>query len=270
MKLLITFLIIVTIPLCSQTYLNVHYNDGTDRNTLLSSLIKITFTSNGNQTNFYYSETGFITQNTESIQKFIFDNSGTGDPLPVELSSFTCSLNGRNINLLWETQTEKNSNKFEIQRKLVNSSTPAEWTVIGFVKASVLSNSPKQYSFSDKQLKPGKYNYRLKMIDNNGSFEYSKVIEADMAVPKEFKLSQNYPNPFNPNTRISYNIPIDGAVTLIVYDIIGMEVASLVNENKKAGSYDVTFDGSRLASGTYFCRMTAKNFTSSIKMIIIK
>ena len=166
----------------------------------------------------------------------------------------------------WVTQTEKNSNKFEIQRKLVTS----DWTTLGSVKAAVLSNSPKQYLYTDNKLQSGKYQYRLKMIDNDGSFEYSKAIEVDISSPKEFKLSQNFPNPFNPETKISYNIPIDGVVTLRVYDIMGREVVSLVNENKKTGSYDVTFDGNRFASGVYFCKMTAKNFASSIKMLMIK
>jgi len=108
------------------------------------------------------------------------------------------------------------------------------------------------------------------MIDNDGTFEYSKVIEVDISVPKEFKLSQNFPNPFNPSTKIVYGIPLDGFVTLKVFDALGREAASLVNENKKAGSYEVTFSGSRLASGVYICKMSCATYSSSIKMLIMK
>lgn len=266
MKVIITFLILFSIPLFSQDYLNAHYVSGTVENTLFDQLKKITFSPSGDQINFYLTNSVVATLNTSWVQKLTFDNSGSGNVLPVELSSFTCTINGCSVNLAWETNTEKNSNKFEVQRKIINS----EWTTLGFIKAATLSSSPKQYSYTDNKLQSGKYQYRLKMTDNDGSFEYSKVIEADIAAPKEYKLSQNFPNPFNPETKIAYNIPADGIVTLIVYDIMGKEIVSLVNGNKKAGKYEVTFDGSRFASGVYLCKMTAKNFTSSIKMLMIK
>ena len=266
MKIIITFLILFSVPLFSQDFLNVHYNTGTIENTSIDGLSKITFSSSGDQINFYLTNSFVAALNTSGIQMLTFDNTGSGNLLPVELSSFTSTVNGQSVNLNWVTQTEKNSNKFDVQRELVNS----DWITLGSVKAAVLSNSPKQYSYTDNKLQSGKYQYRLKMIDNDGSFAYSKVIEVDIAAPKEFKLSQNYPNPFNPSTKITYNIPMDVVVKLIVYDIMGREVVSLVNENKKAGSYDVTFDGNRFASGVYFCKMTAKNFTNSIKMLMIK
>ena len=139
---------------------------------------------------------------------------GNVDALPVELSTFTSNVNGRDINLNWTTKTEKNSDKFEIER-MINLT----WTSIGTVKASVLSNSPKQYSFTDKNLQVGKYQYRLKLIDNDGSFQYSKIVESEVALPKTFDLSQNYPNPFNPSTTINYSLATDSKVTLEVYNI---------------------------------------------------
>jgi hypothetical protein len=266
MKMIITFLIIFSIPIVAQDFLNVHYNTGVVENTSIDALYKITFSPNGDQINFYLSNSVVASLNTSEVQALSFDNKGSGNLLPVELSSLTYSANGQNVNLAWVTQTEKNSNKFEIQRKLVDS----EWTTLGIVKAAVLSNSPKHYSYIDIKVQSGKYLYRLKMIDNDGSFEYSTVVDVDIAVPKEFKLTQNYPNPFNPETKISYNIPLDGIVSLTVFDILGKEIVSLVKENKKAGSYDITFDGSRFTSGVYFCKMTTNRFTSSIKMLLIK
>ena len=92
----------------------------------------------------------------------------------------------------------------------------------------------------------------------------------DNLIPKIFSLSQNYPNPFNPSTTISYQIPVPGKVTLKIYDILGREVTTLVNKEQKAGNYKVNFDASRLASGVYFYRITAGQFVSVKKMILMK
>lgn len=193
-------------------------------------------------------------------------------PLPVELSSFVSNVNGRDINLNWATQTEKNSDKFNIERK----TTGTDWGLIGSIKATVLSNSPKQYSYTDKNLQSGKYLYRLKMIDNDGTFEYSKVIETEVSVPKDFELSQNFPNPWNPSTKINYTVPSDSKVILEVYNITGERISQLVNEDQAAGYYSVGFGSSNLSSGVYFYRITTvdkatgNNFSAIKKMIMLK
>jgi hypothetical protein len=196
---------------------------------------------------------------------------GNETPLPVELASFTSNVNGRDVLLNWETKTEKNSNKFEIER-LANLT----WVNIGSVKAAVLSNSTKQYSFADKNLQAGKYQYRLKMIDNDGSFNYSIVVETEVALPKTFDLSQNYPNPFNPSTKINYNLASDSKVTLEVYSISGERVALLIDQNQSAGFYSVNFSNKNISSGVYFYRITAvdkisgNQFSSIKKMMLLK
>jgi Secretion system C-terminal sorting domain len=96
------------------------------------------------------------------------------------------------------------------------------------------------------------------------------VNENGGTTPKEFSLSQNYPNPFNPATTIKYSIPNSSKVTLKVYDILGKEVASLVNETKNTGNYEVSFDASKFASGMYIYTITAGNFTASKKMMLLK
>jgi Secretion system C-terminal sorting domain len=196
-----------------------------------------------------------------------------GDCLwPVELSSFVTNVQGRNIILNWETKTEKNSDKFIVERKTINS----DWESIGSVKAADLSNSPKQYSYTDNKLQQGKYQYRLKLIDNDGSFNYSTVVEAEVSVPKNFELSQNFPNPFNPSTKINYSLPFDSKVTLEVYNITGARVNQLVNEEQLAGYYSVDFGASNLSSGVYFYRISAvdkatgNNFSSIKKMMLLK
>ena len=95
-------------------------------------------------------------------------------------------------------------------------------------------------------------------------------LEEKEVVPTEFLLSQNYPNPFNPSTVISYQIPQQGFVTLKIFDILGREVATLVSEEKPAGSYDVDFAANGLASGVYIYRMKVNEFIQSRKMLLLR
>jgi hypothetical protein len=101
-------------------------------------------------------------------------------------------------------------------------------------------------------------------------FSYSNVVSVTYDVPEVFVLNQNYPNPFNPSTRITYFVPKESFVSIKVYDFLGREVKTLVNENQTTGSYDVVFDASNLPSGTYFCTMIAVNFSATKKMIVLK
>jgi hypothetical protein len=192
--------------------------------------------------------------------------------LPVELSSFTSNVNGRNVDLIWQTKTEKNSDKFVIERKTISDT----WEAIASVKAAVLSNSPKNYSYADTKLQSGKYQYRLKMVDNDGSFAYSSIESAEVAIPKDFAVSQNYPNPFNPSTKIDYQVPADAKVILEVYNIAGQKVSELVNQEQLAGYYSVDFGASKLSSGVYIYRVVAidkasgNNFSAIKKMMLLK
>ena len=88
--------------------------------------------------------------------------------------------------------------------------------------------------------------------------------------PSKFTLDQNYPNPFNPNTIINYALPENVNVELRVYDILGSEIATLVNEEKPAGNYEVEFDGSKLSSGIYFYRLQAGSFVETKKMVLLR
>ncbi|MBK9096982.1 MAG: T9SS type A sorting domain-containing protein [bacterium] len=90
------------------------------------------------------------------------------------------------------------------------------------------------------------------------------------SIPANFYLSQNYPNPFNPSTVIGYQLPVSGNVTLKVYDSLGREVATLVDEYVVAGSYEIEFDASKLSSGVYLYKLTAGNFTNSKKLLLLK
>ncbi|MHB9040542.1 MAG: T9SS type A sorting domain-containing protein, partial [Melioribacteraceae bacterium] len=131
---------------------------------------------------------------------------------------------------------------------------------------------PKDYSFVDKNLQVGKLQYRLKQIDLDGVFEYSDVVEVNFNAPVNFVLGQNYPNPFNPETVISYQLPVGGLVTLKVYDLLGREIATLVNEYKTAGTYNSQFSirNFQLPSGVYFYTLKAGNYLQAKKMLVIK
>jgi Secretion system C-terminal sorting domain/Domain of unknown function (DUF5122) beta-propeller len=205
-----------------------------------------------------------------------FSSQGTAvvgfiNVLPVELSSFNAMLNENDITLRWETSTEVNNRGFEIEKKISQTSIiDNRWNKIGFVEGHGNSNSSKKYSFADKKLTGGgKFQYRLKQIDNDGRFKYSNVIEVKVT-PNENSLLQNYPNPFNPVTNFKFQIVKPGLVTLKIYDILGKEVSTIVNEELEAGYYSYKWDASKLASGIYFYKINAGSYTEVKKMLMIK
>ncbi|MFZ1518370.1 MAG: T9SS type A sorting domain-containing protein [Ignavibacteriaceae bacterium] len=198
----------------------------------------------------------------------------TGSVVPVELVSFSASSNGNNVNLNWSTATEINNSGFSIERKQVfnhqSSVSNEEWTMLSFINGHGTTTETQSYSFTDDNLVSGKYLYRLKQIDFDGTFEYSNEVEVIINVPEKFELLQNYPNPFNPSTKIKYQIADSNPVSLKIYDVLGNEVVSLVNEVQSSGNYEVTFDASMLSSGTYFYKLQSGSLVETKKMILIK
>lgn len=188
------------------------------------------------------------------------------DPLPVELTSFGYSFNGKSIHLNWETATEINNYGFEIERNSKNS----VWEKIGFIAGHGNSNSPKFYNFIDSELKNGTYQYRLKQIDIDGSFELSNIIKVQVNTPSEFQLYQNYPNPFNPSTTITYGIPNKDFVKISVFNSLGEEVKTLLNEEKEAGTYNLQINMSEFSSGVYYYKLSTSKFNQVKKMILMK
>ncbi|MEW6509232.1 MAG: T9SS type A sorting domain-containing protein [Bacteroidota bacterium] len=122
----------------------------------------------------------------------------------------------------------------------------------------------------DKNVTSGNYSYRLKQIDTDGSYEYSKEIEVYITTPNEFSLEQNYPNPFNPTTKIKYTIPNSEKVLIKVYDVLGREAKTLLNEYKDGGTYEIEFDASNLTSGLYFYKIISGNKTETRKMMLVR
>ncbi len=201
-------------------------------------------------------------------------------PLPVELSSFSYETSANNVSLKWTTNNEDNNFGFDVERISVPEIADGRWMKQGFVSGSGNSEIPVEYSFNDNDLNSGRYSYRLKQIDFNGNFEYHYLAgEIVIGTPVEFSLSQNYPNPFNPSTKINFDIPQDGKVTLIVFDSKGAEAQRLIDGNYSAGYYSAEFNASNnkeLSSGVYYAVL---NFTgngttaaksSTVKMVLLK
>ncbi len=198
-------------------------------------------------------------------------DGGACTPMPVELTTFSASVIDNSIELNWHTATEVNNYGFEIERASSQTSPGQDsWEKIGFVKGNGNSNSSREYSFTDENVTAGTYSYRLKQIDNDGSFKYSQIVEASFMKPDKFELSQNYPNPFNPSTTIKYSVANAGFVTMKLYNIVGEEVATLINEEESAGYYQIKFNASNLASGIYFYTLTAGNFRETKKLVLLK
>jgi len=202
-------------------------------------------------------------------------------PLPVELTTFSVTnKKGSAVDLKWETATEVNNYGFEVERSVVKNQTAnsknqinkedRSWEKIGFIEGAGNSNSPKKYSFVDKNLTGGShFVYRLKQVDVDGSFEYSEAIEIEV-LPVKYELDQNYPNPFNPTTTIKFSLPQAGKVRLDVYNLLGELVTTLVNKNFEAGFQSVQFNASNLASGIYIYRLSSNSFSQVRKMMLLK
>ena len=186
--------------------------------------------------------------------------------IPVELTSFTAEYINNEVQLSWTTSSETNNLGFEIERGI----NKTKFNKIGFVPGAGTTLEMKHYNFVD-YLKAGEKNfYRLKQLNYNGSYKYSKIVELNSKVPSEFNLFQNYPNPFNPVTTISYQIPKECHVKLTVYDLLGNVVVSLVNKEQDAGFYSVKFNSQNLSSGTYFYRLETDSFFETKQMIVLK
>lgn len=191
--------------------------------------------------------------------------------VPVELTSFTASVIGNDVKLLWQTATELNNSGFSVERKIGES----EFMEIAFVPGFGTTSEPKSYSFTDLDLRSGQYTYRLKQIDFDGTFTYSDEIAVDVVAPASFSLEQNYPNPFNPNTRITFSLAVDSKVSLKIFDVLGQQVASLIDQDLSQGVHTYDFNSAGINSGVYFYKIEAAGvngteFTDVKKMILVK
>jgi len=177
---------------------------------------------------------------------------------------------GNRVQVEWETLSEINTYRFYVQRK------GQMWQTIDSVNAGGTSLSKRHYAVTDSNVTPGTWIYRIKEVDRNSSIHYSQTVSTTLLanapdpLVTAYALDQNYPNPFNPSTTIQYALPTAANVKLTVFNVLGQEAATLVNENKPAGTYTVQFDGSRLASGVYFYRLEAGTIVQMKKLVLRK
>ena len=212
----------------------------------------------------------FWSGNSFNINFWHIDDVCVNGVVPVELTSFTASVNDRNVNLNWTTATEINNQGFEIERK-----SESEFEKVGYIPGFGTTTEQHSYSFSDANLESGTYIYRLKQIDFDGSFSYSETVEVEVVIPNVYSLAQNYPNPFNPSTMINFSLAVDSKVSLKIFDVLGQEVASLINQDLDAGVHNYNFNATGINSGVYFYRIEATGvngteFVDVKKMILVK
>lgn len=188
----------------------------------------------------------------------------TENPVPVELTSFTAEAAGNEVVLKWHTATETNNKGFEIERKT------ADWEKIGYLPGYGTTSQERYYSYKDKNMEAGSYSYRLVQVDLDGTRTESEIVNVKIDNPADYVLDQNYPNPFNPLTNITFSIPQDGNVRLTIYNALGQEVETIINEYKSAGRYNIEFDANNLSSGIYYYRIESGAFVNIRKMILLR
>jgi len=187
--------------------------------------------------------------------------------LQLRLISFTSDISGRNIKLNWITASEQNISGFEVERTKVRDQK-SEFIKVGFAEGIGTINTQSNYSFEDKNLQTGKYQYRLKQIDNEGNFEYHNLNGTiEVGLPTRFELSQNSPNPLNQTTKVDFALPQDSKVSIKIYDVDSKEVLTLVNGLRTAGFHSIQFYAPDLSSGTYFYSFIAE---SGIEKTVMK
>jgi len=208
----------------------------------------------------------------------------TGDnSLPVELSLFAARQEKNTIKLEWITESEIENLGFILERQ---ESEDENWQEIGsFLTHSSMegkgsSTKRTNYSFMDEEIKGGKtYSYRLADVNYQGEKVYHDLtngfITVGELIPTTFELNDNYPNPFNPSTTIHYGLPEDAQISLVIYDILGREVSTLVSEVQEAGWYDVRWygldeSGRPMSAGIYLLRIQTQNFVEVKRMILVR
>lgn len=189
--------------------------------------------------------------------------------LPVELVSFSARWHAASSGVLlaWATASETNNYGFRIERRM-----DAEWVQVGFVAGSGTTVREQKYSFIDRPESAGsRLFYRLWQIDLDGSSQLLQTIGvAAGAVAEEFALWQNHPNPFNARTSFAFSLPRESLVELIVYDLLGRQVAQPLNRVLPAGQHRIPWEAGTLPSGLYYYRLTCESGQAGGKMLLLR
>jgi hypothetical protein len=186
--------------------------------------------------------------------------------LPVELVSFNALRQDDGVLLQWVTGSETNNAGFDIER----STDGIAFTRVGFQSGAGTTTEVQSYRFIDRSIPfADRLIYRLRQVDTDGTFEYSDVVEV-VLTPTHLTLLPTAPNPFRQSARVRYELVGSQHVSLRVYDLLGRRVATLVDGEQAAGRYELTLDGSRLASGTYFLRLRTGDAMQSRQVQVVR
>ena len=186
----------------------------------------------------------------------------------VELTSFTATSVLNNVQINWSTASELNNSGFDIERSTSNLN---DWQQIGFVQGKGTTTDLQNYSFIDVNLPSGKYFYRIKQIDFDGTFKYYSSVEVEHMTVNKFYLSEAYPNPFNPSTKINFSVEKNANTTLKIYNSLGQLVNTIFNGMAESGKYySIDFRAENLSSGVYFSVLESSNNLITKKIILLK
>jgi len=210
---------------------------------------------------------------TYSTSRSWFRNLST----PVELALFRASSAGAGVLLEWMTESEFTNFGFEIERRRHGGrdTNHEAWQKIGFVQGNGTTTSQRRYSYLDRDLSPGRYNYRLKQLDLDGGFQYSGSVEIEVGRPGGFALFQNFPNPTYGRTAFRYSLREKSDVTLTIFNLQGQKVKILFKGFADAGVYKVDWNGlddhrRSLPSGTYLYRLQAGDFAETKRLMLVR
>lgn len=200
------------------------------------------------------------------LGEFVF--SSPSDPLPVELAAFEGTADDEYVFLAWVTASEQGNAGFEVQRRV----DAGAWTNLGFVAGAGTTTEARRYQFTDERL-PYDVNeatYRLKQVDESGATRYSTEMRVRRGLPATLQLHGPFPNPARSRVTMRYDLPMDGPVRMAVYNILGQQVATLLDESQDAGRNERTVDVSRLAAGTYFVRVVAGSEARAQRLTVVR
>jgi hypothetical protein len=200
-----------------------------------------------------------------------FTAAESGSSLPVELTRFDAVADDGQVILRWRTASEANNSGFAVQRATRTDGETGAFQKIGFVDGEGTTTTEQQYRFEDDSWPRGSGTlvYRLKQVDRDGSVSYSKTVEVRPTTPTQPKLIGPRANPVSGTATIRYALPEATTVRLAVYNALGQQVATLVQDQKPAGRQSAQFDTSALPSGVYFVRMQAGAFTSTQRVAVV-
>lgn len=195
--------------------------------------------------------------------------SAEGDPsLPVELVDFAARHDDNNVVLSWKTLSEQNALGFDIEAMGPEESV---FKTIGFVDATGSSTEVEAYQFNVSDLSVGKHSFRLKQVDQDGSYAYSSTVEIAVELPDSYVMNAVYPNPFNPQASFNFAVQNQQMVRASLYNMLGQEVSQLFNDVVPSSEMQtVSIDGSDLPSGIYIVRLVGESFATSRTVSLLK